>query len=428
MGAGGDEGELPEDSGKNEANERTSPAASTEEPSPDADADIDDDAGTAAASPTAEFSERLQNLLQNALQNPGVQLDPKTDSFDIPSNLLDVVFTPSIFPNERIWVYDEVAFSPTGRLGAHASDSKVRPMQNGLAQSSETVFFWVKIRLANPRAATILPTPAPGVRVEGLPPGVVLYENEKGMLFYKATSSAPVSMTLRMGAPRTYFEEPDLERVPVPPVRAFPGSDRLREISLRTFGKPDAGFLARMARYFRGFDVLRLRPFPATMSLEEAILKQKRGVCRHRALLFFGIASAWGYDVRLVLNRVHAFVEVRWAGHPWTRLDLGGAQLPPGFSPPTAPDLFSRIPYDYRIPAISAVRSGGILTVVVEHASEPPPFLWAIIRNASGREVARTGILPSSGRREILRIPLPPLPAGRYKVLLEPPVWRNPSP
>lgn len=379
--------------------------------------------------PDAAASEKLQKILQNALQNPRIQLDPQTDSFDIPQNSLDTVFTPSVFPNERIWVLDEAFLSPDGRLGARASDSTVRALPAArFTETREWVFFWVNIRRPAANFSAILPTPATDVRVDQIPGGITLYKNDKDMLFYKSALSAARNIKLRMAAPRNYFLEPRLDPVPVPPARTFPGAERLRALSIPFFGRPDAGFLARMARYFRSFDVMKLRPYSPRTSLEEAILTQKRGVCRHRALLFFGIARAWGYDVRLVLNRVHAFVEIRWDGHPWTRLDLGGAQLPPGFTPPATPDLFSRLSYAYRISSVPPARSGGILSIRVEHVSEPPAFLWAVIFDSGGREAKRIGVFPASLRTETLHIPLPALPAGRYRLILEPPSWRSENP
>lgn len=367
-------------------------------------------------------SQHVQTLLQHALQNPVIQLDSQTDSFDIPQNFLDTIFTPSVFPNERIWVFDEVTVSSSGKFGARASDSIVRILQvEPFTEPKEQVFFWATIQQPYPSITAILPTPAPQVRVDHIPNGISLYKNNKDMLFYHANSRAPAKLTLRMAVPRHYFQEPNLEQVPVPSVRSFEGAESLRTLSIRFFGRPDAGFLGRMSRYFRSFEVLKLRHYPPSVSLEEAILMQKRGVCRHRALLFFAIAMAWGYDVRLVLNRVHAFVELRWQGQSWTRLDLGGAQLPPSMSPPPTPDLFSPIPYTYHISTPSPARSGGKLHFTLEHRVAPPPFLWAIILDTHGREVQRTGIFPKHVSREEIHLPLLPVPGGRYRLLLRSP-------
>ena len=383
--------------------------------------DIDSKSSTVSTH-DENLSQHVQTLLHHALQNPAIHLDSQTDSFDIPQNFLDTIFTPSVFPNERIWVFDEVTVSSSGKFGARASDSIVRILQiEPFTELKEQVFFWATIQQPYLSTTAILPTPAPQVRVDHIPNGISLYKNNKDMLFYHTNSRAPEKLTLRMAVPRHYFQEPNLEQVPVPSVRSFAGAESLRTLSIRFFGRPDAGFLGRMARYFRSFEVLKLRPYPTSVSLEEAILMQKRGVCRHRALLFFAIAMSWGYDVRLVLNRVHAFVELRWQGQFWTRLDLGGAQLPPSMSPPPTPDLFSPIPYTYHISQISPVRSGGRLHFTLQHLVSPPPFLWAIILDAHGSEVQRTGIFPTNVSHEEIYIPLFPVPGGRYRLLLRSP-------
>jgi methionine-rich copper-binding protein CopC len=67
------------------------------------------------------------------------------------------------------------------------------------------------------------------------------------------------------------------------------------------------------------------------------------------------------------------------------------------------------------------VRAGGDLSVEVIHRDRPPAFLWAILSDAAGREVARNPVFPKKNTLETLRVPVPSgLPAGRYRVVLRP--------
>ena len=53
------------------------------------------------------------------------------------------------------------------------------------------------------------------------------------------------------------------------------------------------------------------------------ILREKKGVCRHRAFLLAGVSRLWGYESRVVVNEAHAFVEIRYRGS-WHIIELGG--------------------------------------------------------------------------------------------------------
>jgi hypothetical protein len=241
------------------------------------------------------------------------------------------------------------------------------------------------------------------------------------MMYFKPGSWRHSTLRVRIAAPRAYFRTPDFDSVALPVPRQFDGALQIRGMSMRVFGQPDRRFLAKMIQYFRQFDVLPLLPYGNRISLEETILLQKRGVCRHRALLFFAIAQAWGYDVRLVMNQVHAFTEVRLPGESWVRVDLGGAVLPRDFTPPAGPGLFAPVTYRYQLTGATTVRAGADLIAEVIHRDHPPAFLWAILSDSHGREVSRNPFFPKKNTLEPVRVPVPRgLPAGRYRVILTP--------
>ena len=383
-------------------------------------------AGGDPSGPPAELDPKalaeLRRALQAAMATPSLQMDPKTDSFTPPENFSRTVFTPSVFPNERVWVLDTVRITRAGRIEAAPGPVTVEPAPvDPSPPAGQYTFFWAEYRLGTPGSSSILPTPAPGFVVTEVPAGVHLLRNADDMLYFKPGSWRQSSLRIRLAAPRAYFREPSFEDVALPAPRPFDGALQLRGMSQRVFGRPDRGFLGKMVRYFRGFSVQPLLPFGNRISLEEAILTQKRGVCRHRALLFFAIAQAWGYDVRLVLNEVHAFCEVRLPGQPWVRVDLGGAVLPRDFTPPAGPGLFSVVTYRYQLTGGTVVPAGSSLLAEVFHRDRPPAFLWAILLDAAGREVSRLQFFPKKTTIEPLRVPIPAgLPGGRYRLILKP--------
>ncbi len=393
----------------------------TGDDAPDAPANRGDPAGPPAELDPKALAE-LRRALQAAMATPSLQMDPKTDSFTPPDNFSRSVFTPSVFPNERVWVLDTVRISRGGRVEAVPGPVTVESVPvDPTPAAGQYTFFWAEYQLGAPGSSSILPTPAPGFVVTEVPSGVHLLRNGDDMLYFKPGSFRQSTLRIRLAAPRAYFREPAFDDVALPAPRPFDGALQLRGMSQRVFGRPDRGFLGKMMLYFRGFSVRPLLPYGNRISLEEAILTQKRGVCRHRALLFFAIAQAWGYDVRLVLNEVHAFCEVRLPGQPWVRVDLGGAVLPRDFTPPTGPGLFSVVTYRYQLTGGTAVSAGDTLLAEVFHRDRPPALLWAILLDAAGSEVSRFQFFPRKTTIEPLRVPIPAgLPGGRYRLILKP--------
>ncbi len=56
---------------------------------------------------------------------------------------------------------------------------------------------------------------------------------------------------------------------------------------------------------------------------ERTILKQHKGLCRHRAFMLMLIARSLGYPVRIAANEIHAFIEIKADGR-WHPIELGG--------------------------------------------------------------------------------------------------------
>ena len=79
----------------------------------------------------------------------------------------------------------------------------------------------------------------------------------------------------------------------------------------------------KLAEFFLGFESQPLDNSPAAGDVLSAIVAARRGLCRHRAIAFAAIASAYGVKVRVVANEAHAFVEV-FDGRKWQVVELGG--------------------------------------------------------------------------------------------------------
>ncbi|MCL9685148.1 hypothetical protein [Legionella maioricensis] len=60
-----------------------------------------------------------------------------------------------------------------------------------------------------------------------------------------------------------------------------------------------------------------------TIDVLNGLIKERRGVCRHRAQLFAALAKAFEIDAQVIRNDVHAFVRVNNENRSFT-LDLGG--------------------------------------------------------------------------------------------------------
>ena len=87
--------------------------------------------------------------------------------------------------------------------------------------------------------------------------------------------------------------------------------------------------LSKLIRFFQSFDsdylsTTESQDHPQTSeAILKAILKEKKGVCRHRAILFMLIARAWGYPVRIAANEIHAFIEIQ-LNNRWYPVEMGG--------------------------------------------------------------------------------------------------------
>jgi hypothetical protein len=81
--------------------------------------------------------------------------------------------------------------------------------------------------------------------------------------------------------------------------------------------------ISKLVQYFRAFAASKEPPHSrGSMYLDLAL--SRSGVCRHRAFAFLVTAQSLGIPTRMVLNEIHAWVEIH-DGSMWRRIDLGGA-------------------------------------------------------------------------------------------------------
>lgn len=107
----------------------------------------------------------------------------------------------------------------------------------------------------------------------------------------------------------------------------FENEEQLQDSTTKTFliGLGPEKLITVFYEYCAGFQEKPLKnPGKTPVDLLNAILHERAGICRHRALVFFKLAQAFGIPVRLITSDCHAFVEVFFQNQ-WNSLDLGGA-------------------------------------------------------------------------------------------------------
>ncbi len=311
-------------------------------------------------------------------------------------------FNPDITPHERLYVLDIARFSG-GKIFLGASSSFPESFDPKGDVPSHARMFWVRYNLSGRRLEPIAVPGADAVVTDvfvhkGSTP--VFARDGAGQWYAKGRA-----FTVRYAVPETYFSDrlPE-EALPVPPA----DGRELRRLARKYVGQPSSlrDLVNRLARYFRTFRVGRLRR--RGHGLVQSIMSQKRGVCRHRAMIFVAIMQAYGVKARYVYNDIHAFAEVRGTDG-WHRVDLGGApsRLPRRPKRRTAVKLLS-------LPG-SGTRGGKIAVSLRIIGTVPPVICFSL--SSHGRRIVLRGFpAPSPGKQQIsLTLPASLVP-GRYSL------------
>jgi hypothetical protein len=276
------------------------------------------------------------------------------------------VFTPSVSPFKRTQSFDAV--DAQGRL--FVRNPVLRPLAvgpSGLAGPTQRFTGDANLELSPDT-----PTPLPSVAAEAYVVGyrttpqvsVAFFQDSAGNLFVRGERVATVRLSWVLEAPERMFVPAAVPAVPLaevsqrlgvaaPAVPTFLGADAPAVVSqLGLSARGDlASTLSRLTAHYRAFRDADL-PAPPSASLYRALATGGVGACRHRAYAFALTLMALGVPARFVGNEAHAWAEVQLPENGWTRIDLGGWDVPlreqgsearPAFVPRQA-DPFPRPP------------------------------------------------------------------------------------
>jgi hypothetical protein len=256
------------------------------------------------------------------------------------------VFTPAVQPFKRSTAYDLV--DELGRLTVR--DPSLRPMLVGEAAPEH----WRDRRRARFVGEVVVelssswPTPIPGVAAEQRVVRYATSNNESveflqdgaGNLFVRGVQSGTVRLTYVIEAPDFSFAVESVpawtvrevaERVPESLRPTTPSwlEGRARAVLSRLDLDPQGRFdvlLSQLVGHFRAF---RDADLPAeSANLYEDLAMGGVGACRHRAYAMMLTMQALGIPARFVSNEAHAWVELYIPSSGWSRVDLGGWDVP----------------------------------------------------------------------------------------------------
>ncbi len=266
------------------------------------------------------------------------ELDDLTDRVD--SLDYQASFDPSVVPLKRGVAQNRVVRHEGGRYVSFLESRVNRPVAiGGDEQVGEELFWGSFLVRMEPGQRHSIPSVAPNQRVlvVNTEPLVDLEVevDEADNFFVRGDHDGMVRINMRVAAPTTYFDGrfddavtwDDLPRGVAPlqrDVRRTAETVLSEVIGIDRDRHSPREALFRLVEYYRDFEG---RPFPADVVGDRyvEITRQQVGVCRHRSLTFMVSALALGIPTRYVYNEAHAFVEVRWPGLGWRRIDLGGA-------------------------------------------------------------------------------------------------------
>jgi hypothetical protein len=268
------------------------------------------------------------------------------------------VFNPSIAPFKRTHAYDAV--DELGRLVVR--DPSLRPVVvDGPAPwgNAPAARFTGDVAIElSPQSPTPIPSVAAEQRVVSYrtEPEVALafFEDSAGNAFVRApvgelrrvrlsyVVEAPQRAFTMAGMPDGTFSAPSAHRGMAEPavpdfLRANVG-EVLRHVGVSP-DAPMADGIGALTGYFRGFrdDVL---PGSLDGQLYRALALGGVGACRHRAYAFVLTMHGVGVNARFAGNEAHAWAEVAVPNAGWSRIDLGGWNVPLRTEAPTDRDAF----------------------------------------------------------------------------------------
>lgn len=251
------------------------------------------------------------------------------------------VFTPYLAHHQRITSLDRVR---RGYRFVLSSKRRSR-IQVGGVRIERRSYFVGRIRIALvPGRWTPIPSVAPDARIlwyKTEPPIQLYFAKNKGdivLVRARQTRSKHVMLVFGTDGNTAYFGGSIRKRI-------FPHSYprwmrprmpyRVRRTILRTMHR--MGLRRRMSLrqamhkivpYLRRFSPTALTPKEDKKDLYISLVSARKGVCRHRAMIFTVTMQALGYPARFVSNNAHAFAEIQYPDGQWRQVDLGGGDMP----------------------------------------------------------------------------------------------------
>ena len=242
------------------------------------------------------------------------------------------VFDPPVGSWKRVQVLDDIRWK-NGEFVFQTAGSPLKPIEASTNDPQKKHFhakYILELQAGRPA-----PIPTPAAETEW-----ITYQSEPDatLTFYKDASDNYYiqSDRSRHFEIHAFFQTPTDLNPYQSPIGLKPNGSGLPGIPAQqiaeVISKSPAAQLIRksepipwLLRYFREFMPGDLSRNPVShIDTLKLILNEKKGICRHRAFAFALLARHLGYRVRIVMNEVHAFIEMERDGH-WFPLELGGA-------------------------------------------------------------------------------------------------------
>ena len=277
----------------------------------------------------------LEPPLESDVQTTvSVKLDANTRAPD--KTVLEENFDPPVGAHKRVKVYNAIEYSeelvvlPVQDLWERVQPSKIE-------NASDVVRHALIYAPVQADSFFILPTDSSRMKIvsfqafddDGVTQELTLWWSEaSGRYAISSSRSGVYRLELMTASPKLLLEEADSEAIHAAARQPVPEQRQMEAVRTLVAQYPELqeimrspSALSQLAEWFRGFEAQSLKE--STTPVFERVLEQKRGICRHRAMAFMAIALAFGYEVRMVTNEAHAFVEV-YINKEWRFVDLGG--------------------------------------------------------------------------------------------------------
>ena len=287
---------------------------------------------------------------RDSWQTPLRELDRDTRSPPGAALRYQEIFTPSVTPFKRMQAYDVV--DEYGRLTVR--DPSLRPIEMGEGPIPARWNHQATARFVGDLNVEVSPsrsTPIPGIagdqRVVSYTTSsshtVEFAQDGAGNLFVRGSEAETVRLTYVLEAPQSAFtaafvpsepldraagEVPAASRPNVPQWLQNNAEAVLHAANVSRYQSLHA-VVNGLVAYFRSFRDDDLPASAAGQNLYADLALNRVGACRHRAYAFVLTLHALGIEARYVGNEAHAWAEVNFrSGNGWSRIDLGGWDIP----------------------------------------------------------------------------------------------------